>query len=90
MINFPRSDIDYETITTNTFFINVHQLTKVKFHLHHSHITGKIQGYAHDFCNTAVIEKTTPDIPFIAHNLLFLTCIILSRLTLHLLGVLNL
>ena len=44
-------------------------MIKVKFHLHHSHITGKIQGYAHDFCNTAVIEKTTPDIPFIAHNL---------------------
>ena len=69
MINFPRSDINYETITTNKFFINVHRLIKVKFHLHHSHITGKIQGYAHDFCNTAVIEKTTPDIPFIAHNL---------------------
>ena len=24
LINFPRSDIDYETITTNKFFINVH------------------------------------------------------------------
>ena len=41
LINFPRSDIDYEIITTNKFFINVHQLIKVKFHLHHSHITGK-------------------------------------------------
>ena len=37
---FPRSDIDYETITTNTFFANVHQLIRGKFHLHHSHITG--------------------------------------------------
>ena len=43
---------------------------KVKFHLHHSHITVKILGYTHDFCNMAVIERTTPDIPFIAHNLL--------------------
>ena len=43
-------------------------MIKVKFHLHHSHITGKIQGYEHDFCNTTIIEKTTPDIPFIAHN----------------------
>ena len=33
------------------------------------YVTGKILGYAHDFCNTAVTEKTTPDIPFIAHNL---------------------
>ena len=54
---------------TRRFFINVHCLIKVKFHLHHSHITGKIKGYAHDFCNTMVIEKTSPDIPFIAHNL---------------------
>ena len=69
LINFPRSDIDYETITTNKFFINVHPLIKVKFHLHHSHITEKIYGYAHDFCNTAVIEKTTPNIPFLAYNL---------------------
>ena len=69
LINFPRSDIDYETISTNKFFINVHRLIKVKFHLHHLHITGKIQGYVHDFCNTAVTEKATLDIPFIAHNL---------------------
>ena len=44
-------------------------MIKVKFHLHHLHITGKIEGYSHDFCNTALIEKTKPDIPFIAHNL---------------------
>ena len=45
-------------------------MIKVKFHLHHSlSYTGKIQGYAHDFCNTAVIKETAPDIPFIAHNL---------------------
>ena len=44
-------------------------MIKVKFHLHHSHITGKIQGYAHDFSNTAVIEKTMPDIPFLSNNL---------------------
>ena len=44
-------------------------MIKIKFHLHHSHITGKIYGYVHDFCNTAVIEETTPDIPFLAHNL---------------------
>ena len=26
------------------FFINVHRLIKMKVHLHHSHITGKILG----------------------------------------------
>ena len=42
----------------------------MKIHLHHSHITGKIPGYAYDFCNTKVTEKSAPDIPVIAHNLL--------------------
>ena len=69
LIYFPNTDISYETFTTNKFFINVHRLINVKFHLHHSHITGKILGYAHDFFNTIVIGKTTPEIPFIAHNL---------------------
>ena len=59
----------YETITTNKFLTNFHDLIKVKFHLHHSHITRKIFGYTHDFCNTAVIDQTQPDIPLIAHNL---------------------
>ena len=44
-------------------------MIKVKFHLHHSHIPGKIQGYSHDFINTALIEKTKPDDPFTAHDL---------------------
>ena len=51
------------------FFRNIHRLIKIKLHLHHSHITGKVLGYTHDFCNTAVVEKTQADIPFTAHNL---------------------
>ena len=46
------------------------RLIKMKVHLHHSHITGNIIGYSHDFCNTTVVEKTSPDIPVIVHNLL--------------------
>ena len=57
LVCFPRSDIDYETITTNKFFTNVHRVIRGKFHLHHSHITGKIFRYAHDFCNTILVEK---------------------------------
>ena len=72
IVCFPRSDIDYETITTNKFFTNVHRLIRGKFHLHHSHITGKIFGYAHDFCNSTYIERSTPEIPFVAHNFLVL------------------
>ena len=68
LINFPASDIEYETITTNKFFINVHRLIRGKFCLHHSHITGEIFGYAHDFCNTMLIKRGKCEIPFIAHN----------------------
>ena len=64
LVCFPRSDIDYETITTNKLFTDVHPLKRGKFHLHHSHITGKIFAYAHDFCNTTLVEKSTPKIPF--------------------------
>ena len=68
LLILPTSDIQYDTITTNNFFIHVHQLIKGKVHLHHSHITGEIIGYSHDFCNTTVIEKSNAKIPFIAHN----------------------
>ena len=70
LICFPRSDIEYETITTNKFFTNVHRLIRGKFHLHHSHITGEIFGYAHDFYNTTLAKRETSEIPFITHNLL--------------------
>ena len=58
----------YDTITTNTFFRNVHHLIKVEVHLHHSHITRKSLGYAHDFCNWNVGENVSK-IAMIAHNL---------------------
>ena len=69
LVYFPNSDIQSETFTTSAFFINVHCLIKMKIHLHHSHITGKILGYAYDFRNTKVTEKSTPNILVIAHNL---------------------
>ena len=39
----------------------------MKVHLHHSHVTGKILGYAHDFYN-ARIKENNIEIPIIAHN----------------------
>ena len=64
----PHSDIEYDTLTTDKSFIRVNRLIKGKVHLHHSHTTGKILGYSHDFCNTSVIEKTRSEIPFVAQN----------------------
>ena len=40
IIFLPRSDIEYDTLTTDKFFIHVNRLIKGKVHLHHSHITG--------------------------------------------------
>ena len=57
IIGFPRSKFDYETLTTSDLFIFVHKIINVKIHLHHSHITGKIFGYARDFCNEKVREN---------------------------------
>ena len=42
LLSFPRSEIDYETITTNKFFLQVHRLIRGKVRLRDSHITGKI------------------------------------------------
>ena len=69
LVYFPKSDIQYETFTTKNFFIHVHRLIKMKVHFHQTHITGKIIGHSHGFCNTTVVEKTSPDIPVIVHNL---------------------
>ena len=68
LLSFPRSEIEYKTITNNNFFLHVHRLVRGKVHLRHSQITGKILGFAHDFCNHAYVEKCTPEIPFVAHN----------------------
>ena len=54
--------------TTDTFFFNIHRLIKVKTHLHHSHVTGEILCYTHDFCNLRVKENNI-EILAIAHNL---------------------
>ena len=67
-IILPHSDVEYDTLTTDKFFIHVNRLIKGKVHLHHFHMTGKILGYSHDFCNTSVIEKTKSEIPFVVHN----------------------
>ena len=69
LLYFLPTEIRYETFTTNSFFINVHRLIEMKVHLHHSHVTDKILGSTHDFCNAKVTEKSAPDIPVIGRNL---------------------
>ena len=54
-MDFPQGKFDYEMQTTINFFKN--KIINVKIHLHHSHVTGKIYGYMHDFCNMEVREN---------------------------------
>ena len=62
-------DTNYDTVTNKKIFNHVHNQITQKLHLHHSHITGEIIGYAHDFCNRKVVELEKQEILCIAHNL---------------------
>ena len=67
LIEFSRSNIEYETVTTANLLSNVNRPINVKPHLHHSHKRGEILGYEHDFCNWRVEENKT-GFPCLAHN----------------------
>ena len=67
IMNFPFSKFECQTVTTTNFFVSVHRIINAKIHLHHSHVTGQVKGYAHDFCNWTVRENRDV-VPCIAHN----------------------
>ena len=67
IMKFPFSQFECETVTSANFFISVHRIINAKIHLHHSHVTGEIKGYVHDFCNWTVRENKDV-VPCIAHN----------------------
>ena len=62
-MDFPHGRFDYETLTT----LSLHRIINVKTYLHHSHVTGKIIGYAHDFCNMKIRENQN-QFSCIVHN----------------------
>ena len=67
VMKFPSSKFECKTVTTVNLFQSVYRILNVKVHLHHSHVTGEIKGYAHDFCNWTVRENYDV-VPCIAHN----------------------
>ena len=67
IMKFPFSQFECETVTTVNLFLSVYRIINVKIHLHHSHVTGEIKGYAHDFCNWTIRENYDV-VPCIAHN----------------------
>ena len=67
IMKFPQNKFEFETVATNDLFENIHKIINVKVHLHHSHVTGEVIGYAHDFCNLKVRENKDV-ISCIVHN----------------------
>ena len=76
LMDFPHGRFDYETLTKLNFFVSAHRIINVKIHLHHSHVTGKIIGYAHDFSNMKVRENQNQfsciELNFIGFDMFFL------------------
>ena len=67
IIHFPLTRLECETLTTKDLFESVHKIVNVKIHLHHSHVTDKIFGYVHNFCNWQARENNDI-VSCIAHN----------------------
>ena len=70
LMNFPELKFDeVKTITTKGFMQELHRVVNYKVHIHHSHVTGRIHGYAHDFCNWKIRENYL-FVPLMGHNFL--------------------
>ena len=67
----PNNDQIEGLLVSSNFFRNVISILYDTHHIHYSHITGEIIGYAHRFCNRKVRENKN-NISVIAHNLLSL------------------
>ena len=67
-MKFPKNGLINDRIFSNMFLENVHNIILGGEVIHHSHIAGKIIGYAHNFCNQKAGENKI-QINVITHNL---------------------
>ena len=54
---FSSGRFDFDALTSQNLFQNVHRIINKKIHFHHFYLTSKILSYAHDFCNMTVKEN---------------------------------
>ena len=67
-INFlPTDKVKGDFPISEKFLSNMIAIVRNQRVIHHSHVTGKILGYAHDFCNQKCKENYYT-IPVMAHN----------------------
>ena len=70
LMDFPTTKFDeIKTVTTRCFLGKIYRILNSKVHLHHSHITGEIHGYSHDYCNWKYRENKHY-VTLIGHNFL--------------------
>ena len=70
LMSFPSVKFDeIKTVTTTGFMKEIYKVVNFKVHIYHSHVTGKILGYSHDFCNWKVRENQL-FVSLIGHNFL--------------------
>ena len=67
IFDFPGYNQEKNVFISKNFLNSVLNLLHSAVVLHHLHITGKIIGYSHDFCNLKVIENKKT-ISVFAHN----------------------
>ena len=68
LMDFPNNKFEIKTVPAKEFFCSVRGLTYGAYVIHHSHVSGQIIGYAHDFCNKKIRKNQTLILLF-AHNL---------------------
>ena len=51
IMDFPRSNFEFDVLATYNLFSNIIKLHRVKIHLDHPNVIDKIRGYVDDFCN---------------------------------------
>ena len=70
LMDFPATKFDeIKTVTTRGFLGKIYKILNAKVHLHHSHVSGEIHGYFHDYCNWKSRENKQY-VPLIGHNFL--------------------
>ena len=75
-MDFQNSNLQFKTITTTDFFDSVYRISNCEFHLDHSHVTGNVKGFVHNFCNWDLRENKQERTCF-AHNIFELIYILL-------------
>ena len=67
-MNFPSNKFDIKTVVMKNFYNNIISLMFGSYVIHHSHVAGKVNGYAHDFSNQKVRENQK-FVPVFSHSM---------------------